>query len=153
MIAGASIHVSPGANSPDIIVDVRVMHALHLHSNHPSACVRACVRACVHALSFGVTCKCGWECVAPMWRRPAELYREESSAEEEKRLKKITRSLIVEATLEGRREEEDMLPVYRLCTRRLLIKSLLNHVTTLPFERHVAVIPNSVYLEIVIDVH
>jgi len=96
--------------------------------------------------------------VAPMWRRPAELYREESSAEEEKRLrrkvKKITRSLIVEATLEGRREEEeDMLPVYRLCIRRLLIKSLLNHVTILPFARHVAVIPNSVNLEVVIDVH
>lgn len=79
-----------------------------------------------------------------MWRRPAELYREDSFAEEERprrKVKKITRSPIVEATSEERRGEET-LPTLCRVHQHPLIKSLLNRVTTLPLARRVAVIPN-----------
>lgn len=44
--SSAYMRAPPGANSPDIIVDVRVMHALHLHVVRAGAYMREpCARS------------------------------------------------------------------------------------------------------------
>lgn len=50
-LCGNDYSVPPGANSPDIIVDVRVMHASHLYAN------RMYVRVCVYMLFLLAWCE------------------------------------------------------------------------------------------------
>jgi len=124
----------PGANSPDIIVDVRVMHALHLRV----VGVYACVLLRPERESVG----------GSAWRQRGGVQRsrtvEESLAGEgesaRRKVKKITRILIVEATSDGG-DVEGRRYSYRVHQRRPLIKSLLNRVTALPLAEHVAVNP------------
>ena len=83
----AYMRVPPGANSSDIIVDVRDAHVALAHGRPalPLSALHTSARARVRATCWNRARECGWECVAPLWRRPAELQRSAEIARQRRR--------------------------------------------------------------------
>lgn len=116
----AYMRVPPGANSPDIIVDVRVMHALHLRCG--------LVHVCVSGLFLSLACTgvggSAWRHFGGIQRSSTGRSTPERGRKRERpwrKVRKITRGLIAEETRWDAGRREETLPV--LCTS----VHLLNH--------------------------